>query len=148
MPRRASSASPYLTTSVLPLSQLKMWGCCPRVLVEQGELHRSLHQAADQEQGLVYLPLFTHTPTTNILLHPVLMHHSRSAAPCFALHALHQARPTLGYLSPLRCSHLLEAAPALSPRTRRPLAPAELRGAGDEWSWEHHVAIHGLLPTQ
>lgn len=148
MPRRASSASPYLTTSVLPLSQLKMWVCCHKVLVEQEELVSSLHQAAGQEQGLVYLPLFTNTATTNTHLHPALMRHSRSAARCFVLHALHPVRPTLGYLSPLPCIHLPEAALALSLRTRRPRAPAEARDAGDGWSREHHVAIHGLLPTQ
>lgn len=150
MPRRASSASPYLTTSVLPLSQLKTWGCCPKVSVEQGELlqFRSLHKAAERDQGLVYLPLFTPTPTTNIPLHPALTHHSRSAARCFVLHALHPARLTLGYSSLLPCIHPLGAALALSPRTSRPLAPAEARGAGDDWSREQYVANHGLLPTQ
>lgn len=150
MPRRASFASPYLTTFVLPLSHLKMWGCYPRALVEQGELLQwhSLHQAVEQEQGLVYLPLFTHTPTTNIPRHHASMHHSTSAARCSVLHGLHPARPTLGYLSLLPCSHLPEAALALSPRTRRPPAPAEPHGAGDDWSQEQYVAIHGLLPTR
>lgn len=150
MPRRASSGSPYLTTSVLPLSQLKMWGCCPKVSVEQGELllFHSLHKAVERDQGLVFLPLFTPTHTTNILLHPALTHHSRSAARCFVLRALHPVRRTLGYLSPLPFIHPLGAALALSPLTKRPLAPPEVRAAGDDWFREQYVANHGLLPTQ
>lgn len=148
MPRRASFASPYLTISVLPLSHLKTWGCCPKVLVEQGELLQlhSQHRAAEQEQGLVSLPLCIHTPPTIIPHHPALIHHSKSAAHCFVLHALHPVRLTLGYLSLLPCIHHLEAALGLSPHTRHPLAPAEPRGAGDDPS--HYVAIHGLHPTQ
>lgn len=120
------------------------------MLVEQGELlqFHSLHQAVEQEQGLDFLRLFTHTPTTNIPLHPVLIHHSRNGARYFVLHALRPVRLTLGYLSLLPCSHPLEAALALFLHTRRLLAPAELHGAGDAWSREHHVAIHDLLPTQ
>lgn len=150
MPRRALSESPYLTTSVLPLSQLKMWGCCLKVLVEQGELLQwhSLHQAVEQEQGLVCLPLFTHIPTTNIPPHPDLMHHFRNAARCSVLHALHPVRRIHGYLSLLPCSHLLGAPLALSPHTRHPPALADPHGAGDDWSLERYAAIHGLLPTQ
>lgn len=102
--------------------------------MEQGELLQllSLHQAVEQEQGLVFLPLFTHTPTTNIPLHPALMHHSRSGAHCSVLRALLPVRPTLGYLSLLPCRHLLEAALALFHRIRRPLTQAESHGAGDD----------------
>ncbi|KAK1900338.1 Histone-lysine N-methyltransferase 2A [Dissostichus eleginoides] len=90
----------------------------------------SPHKAAEQEQGLDYLPLITHTPTTNIPLRPASMLHNRSGARCFVLHGSHPARPTLEYLSLLPFTHLLEAALALSRRTRRPRAPTEARGAG------------------
>lgn len=127
-----------------------MWGCCPKVSVEQGELLQ-LHfqrQAAEQEQGLVYLLLSTHTPTTNIPHHPALIQHSRSAAHCSVHHVLRPVRPTREYLSLLPCSHPLGAALAPSPHIRRPLARAELHGAGDDRYREQYVAIHGLRLTQ
>lgn len=148
MPRRALYASRYLTTSVLHLSHRKMSGW---VLVAQGEplqLHFQ-HLALEQEVELVYLLLFTLTLTlTSIPHHPALMHHFKSVARCFVLHALHPVRPTLGYLNQLPCNHLLAAALDLSPHTRHPPAPAEPRGAGGDRSRERYVAIHGLHPTQ
>lgn len=147
MPRRALYASRFLTTSVLHLSPLKMSGW---VLVGQGELLQLhfQHLALEQEVELVYLLLFIPTLTTSIPHHPALMHHFKSVARCFVLHALHPVRPTLGYLNQLPCNRLLVAALDLSPHTRHPPAPAEPHGGGGDWSREHYVAIHGLHPTQ
>lgn len=125
-----------------------MLGFCPKGLVEQEELLLFLQQVVELEQVLVFLPLFTHTPTTNIPHHRGLMHHSQSVAHCSVRRALLLVRPTLEYMSLLPCRHLLEAALAHFHHIKHPQNQAEPQGAQKESSWELNAAIRGLPPTQ